>query len=158
MPGEGITESWKEKNYEYELTELFFQTTRRMGFASQEPTIENMKLAFSSVRAFANALIYNSKYRGEYESKVKPVLEDINIIIFGEMNSVKINNICMKYNVKKSVGKFKQIEITNIPAIITELWECLYLLKQWAYEMGFFAKKPWEKQFGKSAMQDVFNT
>ena len=142
MTSSEITESWKEKNYEYELTELFFQTSKRMGHATQEPTIENLKLAFSSVTAFANSLIYNKKYRGEYESKVKPVIKDINTIIFGSMNSMEVNTVCRKYNVKKSVGKFKQQEITNIPSLISELWEILHLLKQWAYEMGFFAKKP----------------
>lgn len=158
MPGQDITESWKEKNYEYELTELLFQTTNRMGLANQEPTIKNLKCAFSSVRAFANILIYNKKYREEYESKVKPVLEDINIIIFGEVNSMPVNTICRKYNVQKKEGKFNIPEVSNIPSLINELWEILHLLKQWGYEMGFFAKKPWEKQFGKKAMQDVFNT
>lgn len=158
MPGGEITESWKEKNYEYELTELFFQTVKRMGLANQIPTMDNLKLAFSSVVAFANSLIYNKKYRESYESKVKPVLKDINTIIYGSINSMDVNNICRKYNVKKTIGKFKIETITNTPILIAELWEILHLLKQWGYEMGFFAKKPWEKTFGNEAMKDVFNT
>lgn len=157
MPELEVTDSWSKKTYEFELTEFYFKSLTVLTRAQAAPVIENLRAALSAVHAFAYGLIYK-KYLSNFKEKVQPVLKDIEKIIYGVSDSPEVMNLCARYGVQivsDRTGRKKTI--TNIQNLLHELWEIFFLVKQWAYEEGFFAKKPIERKFGKEAMEDVFN-
>lgn len=156
--GKDITESWKEKNYEEKYTEFFFRVGTILTEANVVPTIPNVQRAFSAVKATAYALIYNNKYLKEFEKTVKPSLETIEKILYGKDDNVECQKAQIKFGVMiKKDPKTNQPEISNIQNIIHELWEIFFLVKQWSYEMGFFAKKPFDRKYGIKAIEDVMS-
>jgi len=156
--GKDITESWKEKNYEEKYTELYFRVAIILSEANVLPIIPNVQRAFSAVKATAYTLIYNNKYLKEFEEHVKPSLETIEKVLYGKEDSDE----CLKAQAELGVivekdPKTKELKISNMQNIIHELYEIFFLVKQWSYEMGFFAKKPFDRKYGIKAIEDVMS-
>ncbi len=153
-----VTESYKGNDYEGEFTKDFFITKRNLVYVQSVPVVENLKVAFANVKGISYALIHSVFYMKQFKEKVKPVLDEIEKILYGNHDNPAIKNLCSKYGVsvhKDPRGK-KSIVFDNSQNLLNELWEIFYLVKQWAYREGFFAKKPFERRYGKAAMEDAF--
>lgn len=158
MNGQDVTESWREKNYEEKYTDFFFRAGMLMAETNNLPTTENVQRSFSAVKSVAYVLIYSNAIMKKFRSMVKPVLKDIEIVLYADMDSRDF--IRAERNLGITVQndpRTKKRTITNAQNILSELWEIYFFTKQWAYEMGFFAKKPFGRKYGKEAIQDVMD-
>lgn len=155
MPQE-ITESWNDKIYELKFTDKFFQTSDILLSANESPNVPNVMRAYSAVKALANALVYNNFYMEKYNKQVKPALETIDFVLYGNPDNDKVLIAQSRLDVIiEQDAKTNTKTIKNIQNIIKELYEIFFLIKQWAYEEGFFAKKPFERKYGKDAISDI---
>lgn len=153
-----VTESWADKTYEVELTDLLFSTLQKMRRAQESPVVEIVRQAFSMVKTLAFGLVYSPKYNMEFDEKVKPVLQDLEVLLFGDYKRAEVRNMAAKYFVRLNVNnKTKAVTFDNIQNIIKELWEITYLIKQWGYDEGFFAVKPQDRRYGKDAVDSVMD-
>lgn len=151
-----VTTDWGSKNYEFEYTRVYFSVLHDLKVAQQIPVADYVKNAFSSVKALAFSLVYSPKHNEEFGNKIKPVLEDMEVILFGDYGKVETRNTAARYKVSMQANnKTKTKDFVNIQNILKELWEIFYYVKQWAYEEGFFAKKPGERRYGKEAVESV---
>ncbi len=153
-----ITESWKEKIYEEKYTDFFFKVGAILANANNTPTLPNVQQAFSGVKSVAYILIYNRVFMESFNEHIKPVLSDIEKILYGNEENEECQKAQAKFKVKiQTEPKTGERKIINIQHILHELWEIYFLVKQWAYQMGFFARKPFVRKYGKEAMQDVLD-
>jgi len=153
-----ITESWKDKIYEVKLTELMVNTGKYLTMFNTLPTYENLRQSFLILKSFVYTVIYSNYYLKQFNEKVKPVMDDLEIILFGDPETKTVNEKCMDHKVELEVlkrGKMKKIIIHNGEVLIKEMWEIYFLVKQWCYDMGLFLTKPYEKRYGIDAIEEA---
>ena len=156
MPGE-ITESWKEKVFEVKYTEDWFEAGKILAEAQETPTIENIRRAFAHVKRSANALIENSNYADEFTNMIKPELRKMDLILYGNKMNPEVMIAMMEYGIiAVSDPRRKTETLINVQNILNQLWDIYRLTKQWAYKMGFFVRKPYDKKFGMSGIHEIF--
>lgn len=148
-----LTESYRDKNYEVELTRLYFKATKDLKYAHSLPSLEYIRTAYSAVREFSEATIYSPNHLLRYKSKIVPVMDSIQLILFGDPKNMEAVTASIDYNSRliKRRGKF---EIENGVNLLNELSQILFLVKQWAYEQGLLLSKPVDRKYGKSAVED----
>ena len=129
----------KEKStYEKLLSEHFDETVRKLDHAGYEPTLQNVKMAWSSVNSFCSALVYDKKHlKPTYFSRIRPVLKDIQTILYGNSKDPGVISKSLEYDaglqsIKGTIG------LKNGQNIIRELYTTLDIAKQVAYEEGLF--------------------
>lgn len=150
MPQHEATDSWERKKYEDDLTDFFFKTANTLREAQIMPTLENINKAFAAVNEFSMLPIY-SKTLVSYENNIKPVLKDMTLILFGMADNRDVIMACRKYGVTIKSERGKKT-LVNGQKIINELNQVMFLVKQYAYKDGFFAKKPMEQKLGTGAI------
>ena len=153
-----ITESWKDKIYEVKLTDMMVNTSKYLTMYNTLPTYENLRQAFLVMKSFVYTMIYSNYYLKQFEEKVKPVMEDLEIILFGDPETKEVNDVCKKHGVEIEVekhGKMKKIILHNGQVLIKDMWEAYFLVKQWGYDMGLFLTKPYERRYGIDAIQEA---
>lgn len=155
MPRSEVTESWRDKNYEGLLTDYYFEITKRIKNASNLPILFNLKLAFSDLKSFSYSVVYSPDHLKKFESDIKPILDDIEKILYGSEEDVNVLKIMRKYGVTISRDRHNRVSVNNSQAIIGQLWEVLFIIKQWAYEQGFFVVKPFSRKVGIEALEDA---
>ena len=155
MSEKELTESWKDKNYEVMLTQYYFKVVTYLKEASRLAVLPNLRIAFTEVKSLAYSLIYSPHHLQEFEKKVKPVLEDVELILYGKPENARVGNLMSKYGIMITSDRHGKTSVENAQVLISELWEVLFLLKQWAYEQGMFMVKPMSRKLGTEAIEDA---
>lgn len=150
-----VTESWKDKIYEKKFTEYYFEILEQLRRASNFPIINNLKMAFNSVRAISYGTVFSRYHMIEFNIKVKPVLDEINTILYGKIEDAIVMRMMEKYGMNITQNRHGRVEVNNAQNIIKQLWEILFFIKQWAYEEGFFVVKPFSRRVGTDAIEDA---
>lgn len=153
-----ITESWKDKIYEIKLTDLMVKTGNYLTMYNALPTYENLRQAFLILKSFAYTMIYSPYYIKQFQEKVKPILEDLEIILFGDPQTREVFEKCKSYGVFLETvkrGRMGKIVLHNGENLIKQMWEIYFLIKQWGYDMGLFLTKPYEKRYGIDAIEEA---
>ena len=150
-----ITDSWKERRYENDLTIDMFRTKARLEFATNFPTLENIRTAYATVKGFAFSLLYPRESYKIFREKTIFTLKEIEKILYGNTTSPETIKLMSKYGVYVRIDKRRKQIIDNGQNILRELWDIFDLTKQLAYKFGFFARKPAERRFGTEAVESV---
>ena len=148
-----LTETYKDKRYEEDLTKLYFEAMRQLHGAHQSPTLEYIKAAYSKAREFSEALIYSKQHLIKYKDIVRPTLEKLQTILYGDPRSPATVRAASMYRCRvfKHRGK---LEIRNGVMVLNQLSEIVFLVKQYAYQQGLLLPKPMDKKFGIEAIED----
>ncbi len=149
-----LTESYRDKRYEEDLTKLYFDVTAQVAKATYNPTIEYIRSAYSAVRQFSEAVVFSTEHLNRYNKLVVPVLSDMQLVLYGDVRSPLHAKAAIKYN-SKIVFRCGKNEIENGINILNELSQVLFLIKQWAYEQGLLLTKPIDRRYGTEAIEDA---
>jgi hypothetical protein len=120
--------------------------------AYQLPVLDNVKLAFACVNTFAKGLIYK-KTLDQYKKNIKPELDNVEIVLYGDMDDASANQLRAVYHVRLEKQRDGSVVIVNAQNIIKSLDSVAFVVKQLSYDEGFFAKKPWERTTGVKAIE-----
>lgn len=148
-----LTESWKDKRYEEDLTKLYFNATRDLRMAHSMPNLGYIRNAYSAVREFCEATVYSKKHLTLYQANVKPILEAAQLILYGQPNDMSVVSVSVDYEVRLRMIR-GQMEIENGVNLLNQLSEILFLVKQWAYDQGLLLSKPIDRKYGTDAIED----
>jgi hypothetical protein len=151
-----LTEAYRDKNYEEKMTELYFEVMRELKKAETFPSIEYAKIGLAEANSFIEAMIFSKKHLMLFNQKVRPVIKDIRVILFGDPRLPSVREVCEKYRVEIRLVQNKK-ELNNGLALIEQLREAVFLVKQWGYEQGMFLTKPMEKKFGLEAISETMD-
>lgn len=149
-----LTETYRDKRYEEDLTKLYFRVIKQVGDARTTPSIEYARVAYSAVSEFVEAVVYSKTHLQRYKEKVKPVMHDLELIIHGDPRLPSIQAIATKYGARVFYARNKA-ELQNGLRVIDQLGQVVFLVKQWAYEQGLLLPKPLERKYGIDAMEEV---
>lgn len=149
-----VTESWKEKKYEDLLTARLFETEKVLKLCAFNPTIENLKMAFLQVRGFISVMIYTGKYLQKLEADIQPLLNELEIVIWGDPKDYRVIELRDKYGVLIEETRDGP-RAKNGQNIIRELDQAFFIVKQWGYDEGFFAVKPAYRKLGARAIGEA---
>jgi len=151
-----LTESWKDKRYEPNLTDFYFEVSRKIMNVSVIPNLINLRIAFSAVERFINDLIYKGAYFKTYEEHMRPTMNEIKCILYGNPNDVNTLKMMAKYGVLIDFDRFGRPIVFNAQNILDQLNQTLFLAKQIAYAEGLFLVKPFSKVVGIEAIEHAF--
>lgn len=157
MSEKEVTESWKDKIYELKLTDQFFETDRILRDCGIMPVLPNIKKAFSYVKGLAYSTVYSKYYMDKFKTDLEPILKDIENILYGSNSDYSVRMTMKKYRVKIETNRHGKVTVENAQNIISQLWDIYFIIKQFAYDMGFFVTKPFSRSFGTEAMEDAFS-
>jgi hypothetical protein len=152
-----VTESWKERHFEIKLADLFFSASNMLAKASVNPVLMNLRQAFAKIQEFSRASPYSKPYLDKFDKNVSPVLDDLNKILFGNLDNPDIVMLCHKYDVSIKHGKYGNNSVENAQNILDELHQVLFLVKQWGNEQGIYFTKPSDRKYGSEAISEVMN-
>lgn len=148
-----LTESYRDKRYEEDLTKLYFRATGDLRAAHNTPTLEYVRFAYSAVREFTEATVYSKAHLELFQKKVRPVLEAAQLILYGNPRSMDVVSASIDMNTRL-VMRRGRLEIENGVYLLNQLSEVLFLIKQWAYDQGLLLSKPIDRKFGIDAIED----
>jgi hypothetical protein len=148
-----LTENYRDKIYEIDLTRLYFDVQRSISNADFNPSLENVRGAYSVARNFCEAVVFSKTHLERYSKLIKPVISDIQLILYGDSRDARVFSVCQKYNayVRKVRG---DLVLLNGAMLMNQIHEMIFLIKQWAYEEGLFLPKPIDKKYGTGAISD----
>lgn len=149
-----LTETYRDKRYEEDLTKLYFRVIRQLGAARNTPSIEYAKMAFAATAEFVEAVVYSKVHLQRFRDRVKPVMADLEIVIHGDPRLPSVQAVASKYGARVFYARNKP-ELQNGLKVIDQLGQVLFLVKQWAYEQGLLLPKPLERKYGIDAMAEV---
>ena len=149
-----ITETYKDKRFEEDLTKLYFRVMRQLGAARYIPSIEYAKMAYAAASEFIEAVVYSKVHLERYQEKVRPVMHDIELIIHGDPRLPSVQAVAQKYGARVFFSRNKA-ELENGLKVINQISQAVFLVKQWALEMGLWLPKPLERKYGRDAMAEV---
>jgi len=88
---------------------------------------------------------------------IKPELRKMDLILYGNKMNPEVMIAMMEYGIiAVSDPRRKTETLINVQNILNQLWDIYRLTKQWAYKMGFFVRKPYDKKFGMSGIHEIF--
>lgn len=148
-----LTETYKDKRYEEDLTQLYFKVMNNINLAHTYPTIEYIKAAYGSARGFCEALVYSKNHLIKYRDLIKPVLNDSQTILFGDPRDPSVAEVSLRYGCRV-IRKSGKLEITNGVVVLNQLSEIIFLAKQYAYQQGLLLPKPMDKKYGIEAIEE----
>jgi len=157
MPGYAdrvLTETYRDKRYEEDLTKLYFQVIDKLDNANNAPTIENIRSAFSAIKTFSEGLVYSKNHLAGYKEKVRPVLYDIQLILFGNPKDPEVLSKSLDYGARMDNVKGTLV-LKNGINLLNELSEVLFCVKQWAYEEGLLLPKPVDRRMGMDGIENT---
>jgi len=157
MPGYAdkvLTEGWKDKPYEKDLTELYFQVIERLDRANFAPTMDNIKSAFSAIKTFSESMIYSKDHLKQYIIFIRPVMKDIQTILYGNPKDMAVVSKSLDYDAGLQSIK-GSVVLRNGINLLNEMSEVLFLVKQYAYEQGLLLPKPIEKKLGMDGIENT---
>ncbi|MCX6817731.1 MAG: hypothetical protein NTU57_02645 [Candidatus Aenigmarchaeota archaeon] len=149
-----LTEAYRDKNYEEKLTELFFEVMRDLRTAENCPAIENVRQALADANCFIESVVFSKNHLARYNEKVRPVMNDIRRIVFGNPLLPSVRMVGLKYGASVVLVRNKP-ELQNGLALVEQLKSAIFLVKQWAYEEGLFLSKPMDKRIGMEAIEST---
>lgn len=149
-----LTEGYRDKRYEEDLTKLYFEVIRDIRMAETCPSIEYLKMALATANCFIGAVIYSKHHLPDYRDKIAAVLNEIKIILHGDPRLPSVVKISTKYNAR-TVKIRNKWELHNGMALLDQINNAVFLVKQWAYEEGLFLSKPIDRKFGREAIEEV---
>lgn len=148
-----LTEAYRNKRYEEDLTRFYFEAMRDIQRAETLPTIEWVRVALASASTFTRAVVFSKHHLREYHEKVIPTLRDIRKILYGDPRIPSVNRVAQEYGARIEHIRNKP-ELHNGMALIEQIHEAVFLVKQWAYEEGLFLPKPFDRKFGLEAIEE----
>ena len=149
-----VTETWKDKRYEDELTKLWIGVRDKVELATTTPTIEYMKIAYAATKKFCKSVLWSKDHLPMFNKQVVPVLDDICKILYGDHRLPSVQAKAREYGVR-IVQKFGKDEIEAGALLINQLDDLIFLCQQWALEEGLFFPKPQDRKYGTDAIRDV---
>jgi len=149
-----LTETWKDKRYENDLTKLYFEMLREISHCRRAPALENLKDAYTAAMEFLEACVYSKQHLVEYRDHVIPVMKDVELILFGNPSSYEVTKKAFEYGIR-IVSVKNRPEIVGGPVLLRRIADRVFLVKQWAYEEGLLLPKPIERKYGLDALEDV---
>jgi hypothetical protein len=149
-----LTETYRDKRYEEDLTKLYFRVMQQIGQSRTTPCIEYARIAFSAATEFVEAVVYSRTHLERYQDKVQPVLKDIELILYGDPRLPSVQAVAARYDARVFLSLNKP-ELQNGLKVINQLGQIVFLVKQWAYEQGLLLPKPLERKYGIDGMADV---
>lgn len=149
-----LTESWKDKRYENDLTSLYFEVIRKISRTRTSPTLEMLREAYTAAMEFLQAVVYSKQHLKEFKKRVIPVMEDIELILYGQPGRREIVEKAFEYGVRL-VNVKNRPEIEGGILLLRKIDDRVFLVKQWAYEEGLLLTKPIERKYGLEALEDV---
>lgn len=156
MPTQEITESWKEKVYEIKYTDQWFKGNDELIKAQETPTIENVRRAFAYVKMCAYGLLENKEYGAVFKKDVRPELNRIELILYGDKQNPEVVKAMLNYNIQEQRNpKSRTTTLINIQNVVSSLFEIHdRITKQWAYNLGFFVRKPYDRRYGMDGITE----
>jgi hypothetical protein len=106
--------------------------------------------AYADVRAFADSLVYKKRIQ-LYKQHIVPELDRIEVILYGDMDQYS-ERMRAKYNVRLE-RKRLEVVLFNSQHIIRRMHKVFFIVKQFAYDEGFLAAKPWDRKTGIEAVR-----
>jgi len=149
-----ITETYRDKRYEEDLTKMFFEAARKLEMATFSPNLMSVRVAFSAVKTFSESLVYSKQYLEQYKNDVRNVLDDIQTVLYGDYRLQSVVRKATEYNSKISKINGETI-LSNGQNILNVLSNILFLVKQWAYMEGLFLPKPIQKKQGTEGIENT---
>lgn len=149
-----LTETWRDKRYENDLTSLYFEVLRIISRTRISPTLEMLKSAYTAAMEFLQAVVYSKQHLAEYKKNVIPVMQDIELILYGQPGRREVVEKSFEYGVR-IVSIKNRPEIEKKMLILRKIDDRVFLVKQWAYEEGLLLPKPIERKYGLEALEDV---
>lgn len=149
-----ITQSWKDKIYDVELTKKLFSIIEMQNLAFISPVLETLKAYYSQVEGLYTILVYGSFYlkKSEY---IKTKLKEIQTMLYGDQNDARVLELLKTYKVFIRRDRYGKATVFNAQNIINELQDIVFILKQWAYKLGFLVPPKRDRLIGMEAIQDV---
>jgi hypothetical protein len=149
-----LTEYSKKREYEEKLTDELIRAFHVLESVSNDPTYENLRVAYNTVETFTNLNVYSSHYLKKLSEKIKPELTNLQIVLFGDLDSKETLKRFALYEIfiENYEGK---IRVYNPQNILKEMREILFLVKQYGYAQGLYLQKPYDRKFGNEAISDV---
>ena len=154
MENKELTEFSKKREYEEKMTDELIATFKVLEGVGNDPTYQNLRTGWNRVVTFAELNIKNSYYMAKYLERVKPVMDDIEIILFGSLQTKDIYVKMKKYGVLVQTQK-GNVVVHNPQKIVHELREIANWLMQIGYSQGLYLQKPYDRKFGNEAISDV---
>lgn len=157
MPGytdKVLTETYRDKRYEEDLTKLYFEVLEKLDRANFAPTMDNIKTAFSAVKTFSEGMIYSKDHLKLYRDKIRPVLHDIQTILYGNPRDMNVVSKSLDYDAGLQSIK-GSVVLKNGVNLLNEMSEVLFLVKQYAYDQGLLLPKPVEKKLGMDGIENT---
>lgn len=149
-----LTESYRDKRYEEDLTKLYFRVMTQIGTSRTTPSIEYARLAYAVTMEFVESVVYSKTHLERYQKKVRPIMKELEIVIYGDPRLPSVQAVAGKYDARVFLARNKP-ELQNGLKIINQLSQVVFLVKQWAYEQGLLLPKPLERKYGIDAMAEV---
>lgn len=148
-----LTETYRDKRYEEDLTKLYFDAMRYLHVAHGAPTMEYIKAAYSKSREFIDALVYSKEHLLKYRDKIRPTMDTIQTILYGDPRSPMAVRAARSFNCRV-IKRHTKLELVNGVTVLNQLSQLVFLAKQYAYEQGLLLPKPMNKKFGIEAIED----
>lgn len=149
-----ITETYRDKRYEEDLTKMFTDAEMSLKTATFSPDLVNVRVAFSAVKVFAESLVYSKQYLDSYKKEVRQVLDDIQTVLYGDYRLQSVINKANEYDSRVSKIRGETI-LVNGENVIKVLFHVQFTVKQWAYEEGLFLPKPIQKKQGIEGIENT---
>lgn len=149
-----LTETYRDKRYEEDLTKLFFRVLHDLSEARKTPAIEYLKMAYSSASEFCQAVVFSKEHLVRYRAKVSPVLDGIQLILYGDHRLPSVRKVAIDLGVNM-VRQNGRDELEGGPIVVRQLDNVIFLVKQWAYEEGLFLPKPIDRKYGTDAISET---
>lgn len=149
-----LTETWRDKRFENDLTRAYFDVSAVIAKARRYPCLEYIKDAYTAARKFIDDVIYSKEHLKMRSEVVKPVLKDVELILFGDPGKKEVVEKAMKYKTRliRQRGRY---ELLGAPIILGLIADRVFLVKQWGYEAGLFFPRPIEKKYGRDAISEA---
>jgi hypothetical protein len=149
-----LTEAYRDKNYEENLTDLYFEVMKNIRTAENCPAIENVRQAQADASCFIESVVFSKNHLALYNTKIRPVMDDIRKIIFGNPQLPSIRLVSLKYGAFVVMYRSKP-ELQNGLVLVEQMKNAMFLVKQWAYEEGLFLSKPLDRKVGLEAIEQT---
>lgn len=153
--GKILTETWRDKRFENDLTRSYFDVSAIIAKARRYPCLEYVKDAYTAGKKFINDMIYSKAHLKAKKEHVNDIMDDIELILFGDPMKYEVVAKAMEYNVRL-ISKRGRSEIIGGVLLLKIIEDKVFLVKQWAYSSGLFFPTPIDRKYGRAAIEEGF--
>lgn len=150
-----LTETWRDKRFENDLTKSYFAVSDVIAKARRYPCLEYIKDAHTAAKKFINDMIYSKVHLKSRKEHVNAIMDDIELILFGDPMNYEVVAKAMEYGVRLISVHGKPGVVGGV-LLMKIIEDKVFLVKQWAYASGIFFPTPLERKFGLEAIEEGF--